>query len=208
LLKKIDFSLLRVQGYAFQMALLNQAVRHGARVKEIPVEFVDRIKGQTKLGLSDIVEFMLNAWWIRFTASATFIKFAIVGATGVVVNLGLFTALIHFKLNEFIASPISIEASIISNFLINNYWTFSSRKVGGNLYMKGLKFNVVSIISLLVSYGTFVALRMINPSTIPQLHQATGIFPALLVNYFLNSYWTFSTEQNTLTEAKQIRRSN
>ena len=66
LLKKIDFSSLRVQGYAFQIALLSKATKNRAIIKEIPVKFVDRIRGETKLGLTDIIEFMLNAVWIRF----------------------------------------------------------------------------------------------------------------------------------------------
>jgi dolichol-phosphate mannosyltransferase len=29
------------------------------------------------------------------------------------------------------------------------------------------------------------------PETQPEIHQLVGIFPAMLINYFLNSYWTF-----------------
>ena len=42
LLKRIDLDTLGVQGYAFQIALLNKALRNRAVVKEVPVEFVDR----------------------------------------------------------------------------------------------------------------------------------------------------------------------
>src|SRR5581483_11497804 len=82
ILRQIDFSALRVKGYAFQVALLHQAVTLGAVVKEVPVHFVDRKRGQSKLGLADITEFVLNAWWIRMRALRTFIRFALVGASG------------------------------------------------------------------------------------------------------------------------------
>jgi dolichol-phosphate mannosyltransferase len=65
-LKSIDLSQIRVQGYAFQVALLREAVINGAAVKEIPVEFVDRMRGESKLGLADIVEFVGNVWQVRF----------------------------------------------------------------------------------------------------------------------------------------------
>ncbi len=190
-MKKMNIGNLGVQGYAFQMALLHQAIANGAVVKEIPVEFVDRIRGETKLGVSDIIEFIINAWWIRLENSKTFIKFAIVGASGVFVNLGAFTILINSGLNKFIASPISIELSIISNFLLNNYWTFAYRSNEDKLHLKGLKFNVVSLIALCISYSTFVLLSLIFPDVMPQIHQAIGIIPATIVNYLLNSYWTF-----------------
>lgn len=191
IIKKIDLKHLGVQGYAFQMALLHQSIVNGARVKEIPVEFVDRVRGKTKLGFSDIVEFIINAWWIRLNSSKTFIKFAIVGASGVLVNLGIFTLLIEAGMNKFIASPIAIESSIISNFLFNNFWTFAGRKNNDMLHLRGLKFNIVSFVALGISYSTFILVSLLFPHTVPQIHQTIGIIPATLVNYFLNSYWTF-----------------
>ena len=124
LLQRIDFSSLKVQGYAFQIALLNQAMLNKAVIREIPVDFIDRQRGVTKFGLADIIEFVINVWWIRFQASRTFLRFAAVGMLGVVVNLGLFILLVRFGLSKYLASPISIEGSIISNFFLNNFWTF------------------------------------------------------------------------------------
>ena len=191
IIKKIDLDALRVRGYAFQISLLHEAVLNHAKVREIPVEFVDRKRGQTKLGLSDIVEFMLNAWWIRFERSKTFLRFSVVGLTGVVVNLASFTILMTMGLSKFIASPLAIELSIITNFLLNNFWTFRHRENDDKLHIRGLKFNIISFVSLAVSYATFIVLSRVDPGGVPQIHQAAGIVPATLINYFLNSYWTF-----------------
>jgi dolichol-phosphate mannosyltransferase len=191
LLRRIDLIGLRVQGYAFQVALLHAAVLEGGKIREVPVDFIDRKHGESKLGLSDIIEFLVNVWWIRLQSSETFIKFAIVGASGVLVNLGFFTLFLLAGMNKYIASPIAIELSIVSNFLLNNYWTFRWRKTIDRTRIRGLKFNLVSILALGVSYGTFVTLSLASPDTAPQVHQLIGIVPATLVNYLLNSYWTF-----------------
>ncbi|MGH8323744.1 MAG: glycosyltransferase, partial [Steroidobacteraceae bacterium] len=190
ILRQVDFSALRVRGYAFQVALLHQAVTLGAVVKEVPVDFIDRRRGQSKLGLADMVEFVLNAWWIRMRTLRTFIRFALVGASGTLVNLGIFSAALHAGLNKFAASPLAIEVSIIWNFLLNNYWTFKERKTRDRTRIKGLKYNLVSIASLGVSFATFVAMSVLVPRASPQVDQLVGIVPAVLVNYFLNSYWT------------------
>lgn len=190
-IRKIDFETLKVRGYAFQISLLHEAILNHATVREIPVEFVDRKRGETKLGLSDIVEFMLNAWWIRLERSKTFLKFSVVGAAGVVVNLASFTVLLNMGMNKFAASPVAIEISIISNFFLNNFWTFSHRDVNDKIHIRGLKFNFISFVALGVSYSTFLLLSAVDPGGIPQVHQAIGIIPATLINYFLNSYWTF-----------------
>ena len=191
LLRRIDLERLRVNGYAFQVALLHAAVVEGAKTKEIPVDFLDRERGESKLGLSDIVEFVVVAGSIRFRSAKTFIKFSMVGLAGVIVNLGFFTLFMAMGLNKFIASPLAIELSIISNFMLNNYWTFRWRQTKDRTRIKGLKFNVVSVLALGLSYGTFVGLSLAFPETSPQLHQLIGVVPGTLVNYFLNAYWTF-----------------
>jgi dolichol-phosphate mannosyltransferase len=46
-------------------------------------------------------------------------------------------------------------------------------------------------VALGISYGLFVILSVAFPQVKPQVHQLLGIVPATLVNYFMNSYWTF-----------------
>ena len=191
LLQHLALSKLRVKGYAFQVALLHAAVLRGANIQEIPVDFPDRVRGESKLGIADILELIINAWWIRFQSTKIFLKFGIVGASGVLVNLAVFTLLLTAGMNKYIASPIAVECSILSNFHLNNYWTFRWRQTKDSVSIKGLKFNLVSILALGISYGLFVMLSIAFPQVKPQAHQVLSIVPATLVNYFMNSYWTF-----------------
>jgi dolichol-phosphate mannosyltransferase len=114
-----------------------------------------------------------------------------VGLSGVFVNIGFFSLLIYYGLDKYIASPIAIEISILSNFVLNNAWTFSGRNVRDKFHIKGLKFNFVSFGALGISYLVFVLLSVLFPKIAPQYHQAIGIIPATFVNYFFNTYWTF-----------------
>jgi dolichol-phosphate mannosyltransferase len=190
-IRQIDLQSLKVKGYAFQIALLNRALNAGAIVKEVPVDFIDRQRGETKLGIMDILEFIANAWWIRLLNSVTFLKFLLVGASGVLVNLGMFALFISIGMNKYIASPIAIELSIISNFILNNKFTFNGRAVKRSFAIKGLRFNVVSIFSLSISYTFFIILNILMPRVNPIIPQALSIIPATLMNYFFNVYWTF-----------------
>jgi dolichol-phosphate mannosyltransferase len=191
LLRGIELERFRVQGYAFQIALLHAAIVSGARVVELPVEFIDRSVGESKLGLSDILEFLRSVLWIRFQSSKVFIKFCLTGASGVLVNLGIFSVLLSLGVNKFVASPAAILCSIMTNFLINNYWTFRGRNMSSPVHARAVRFNIVSLLSLGISYGTFIGLAHAYPKLPPQLPQLLGIIPATVVNYLLNSYWTF-----------------
>src|SRR5215813_5198309 len=206
LLRKIDLASIAVQGYIFQVVLLNKAVVNGARIKEIPVDFIDRTRGISKLGLRDIIEFILNVVWIRLQNSKTFIKFAIVGASGIVVNVASFTFLIALGLNKFLASPIAIEISIIWNFLLNNRWTFRWRVLTNSAHIRGLRFNLVSFLSLAVSYSAFVLLSMKFPRVVPQIHQIISVVPATAINYFLSSSWTFEPSKVESTQDENVTR--
>ena len=180
-----------VLGYAFQVALLHRLLHSGARVVEEPIYFRDRTRGVTKLGLDSMLEFFYHIWWLRLTSHRTFIRFCLTGVSGVAVNLGSFHLLLQLGLHRYLASPIAIELSIVSNFLVNNYWTFADRELAGRRRIRGLKFNVVSLLALALSYGTFLVLSLLLPRVPPLWLQGLAIVPAGLVNYFLNSYWTF-----------------
>lgn len=196
-LRKIDLNNLGVQGYAFQIALLHKALLNRVTVQEIPVEFVDRIRGNSKLGLADIVEFIISAGKIRFYESTSFVKFMAVGATGLMMNLGSFRLLSSLGMSKYLVSPIATELAIVSNFLLNNYWTFRTRETGVGFSGRGLKFNLVSLIALALSYSVFLVLSKLYPQAQPWIHQVASIIPVATINYSLNSSWTFREIKNT-----------
>src|SRR5262249_47703383 len=153
-----------------------------------------------------IAEFALNIIWIRFQNSKTFIKFAIVGVSGIVVNIAGFTVLIALGLNKFLASPIAIEISIIWNFLLNNRWTFRWRVLTNSAHIRGPRSNLVSFLSLAVSSSAFVLLSMKFPRVVPQIHQIISVVPATAINYFLSSSWTFEPSKVESTQDENVTR--
>ncbi|MBR2524879.1 polyprenol monophosphomannose synthase [bacterium] len=66
ILKKIDLDKLDVYGYAFQMNILYECVNAGAKTYEIPINFIDRVKGKSKLDIKDVKEFMINSFKLFF----------------------------------------------------------------------------------------------------------------------------------------------
>ncbi len=66
LLKKIDLDRINVHGYAFLLGLLHACYRKKARIKEIPITFLDREYGSSKLTKKDMFEFFINSFRLRF----------------------------------------------------------------------------------------------------------------------------------------------
>lgn len=86
-----------------------------------------------------------------------FIKFCAVGASGVVVNLGCLAAFVAaFGMRSSIASAWAIELSIISNFIVNERWTFADQRAGGGALGRAVRFQLVSFVGAAVQWVVFV----------------------------------------------------
>lgn len=65
ILRRMDYSSVRADGYGFQVEMTHRAVRSGARIVEIPITFVDRVAGESKLSHHIISEAfgLVNRLW-------------------------------------------------------------------------------------------------------------------------------------------------
>jgi dolichol-phosphate mannosyltransferase len=64
MLKRVQFDTTRAKGYGFQMELAYRVIKGGGKLVEVPISFVDRVRGQSKLTLSVAAEELtLVTWW-------------------------------------------------------------------------------------------------------------------------------------------------
>ncbi|HZZ86489.1 MAG TPA: polyprenol monophosphomannose synthase [Anaeromyxobacteraceae bacterium] len=64
-LEAIDLGSVQCSGYAFQIELTYRAIRKGFRVREVPITFVDRRVGQSKMSRRIVLEAISKVWSIR-----------------------------------------------------------------------------------------------------------------------------------------------
>lgn len=67
-LESINIETIKSNGYAFQEELLYRTEQRGFRVIEVPVVFVDRQEGKSKLSRKDIVEFFVQVLRLKWEA--------------------------------------------------------------------------------------------------------------------------------------------
>ncbi len=173
--RHLDFGSFLSTGFAYKLEMLFHLVHAGARVSEVPLQFRLREAGESKMEGQAPREILRTCIVLRarHEGTARFLKFAVVGLSGYVVNgllLELFarmpfilaiagyfqflhgTALAFLSQQSGWASMLSVEASILSNFFWNNIWTFRSalpskrRTVVGRL----LGFNLTSVGAILI----------------------------------------------------------
>jgi len=64
-LEAIPLDRIRSNGYAFQVEMSFRAWKKGFRLVELPIVFVDRIEGHSKMNQSIVREAVWMVWWLR-----------------------------------------------------------------------------------------------------------------------------------------------
>jgi dolichol-phosphate mannosyltransferase len=145
-------------GYVFQIAFLHKAVKRGAKIVEIPFHFTDRLYGRSKIApfeyIRNVLEYVIQAR-IKDILEGSFGKFAVVGTVGFIINTVILVGLKRIGLHPAIGSALGAECAIISNFFLNNAWTFKERKiVGVKKIGKFVQFNMTSVGAIIIQSGT------------------------------------------------------
>ena len=154
-------------GYVFQIAMLDYAIKKGAKLDEIPNNFIDRKYGKSKIFVSQYI-FQILLYIFNYSS---FIKFVIVGFIGFAVDFSfayLFINKLHIA--KALANMFSAEVAIFFNFLLNNFWSFKDKKIAGGFFaylIKFITFNFVSSGSIIIQgVGLSLALRFLGDKTI------------------------------------------
>jgi dolichol-phosphate mannosyltransferase len=69
-LETIDLDGIQSSGYGFQIEMTYRALQLGFRVEEVPIIFVDRAVGTSKMSNDIVFEAMVNVWRLRFSPPA------------------------------------------------------------------------------------------------------------------------------------------
>lgn len=101
----------------------------------LPTRLWEFVSVSTAILVTTLWNFILNKLWTfrlqaenkDFALQTT--QYMIVGAIGAVENLGIYVILTTFFYLESVSSEIiAFIVSVLSNFLLNNYWTFTEKE--------------------------------------------------------------------------------
>ncbi|MEG4057913.1 MULTISPECIES: glycosyltransferase [unclassified Microcoleus] len=127
-------------------------------IGEVGYVFQERQEGESKVTWKQYIEYLRHLLRLRFARwpMGRFLRFGVVGFSGVFVDMGVFYLLrTVLGLGLTRSAIFSAEVAIINNFLWNDLWTFgdiSKRQPGKRQRLKRLlKFNVICLIGLIMN---------------------------------------------------------
>lgn len=230
-LKKIDLNHLYSKYYAYKIQILYEIVKLKAKVTEVPIVFYERTEGSSKIERRDLFDSFIVVMKLRIRDSARFIKFLVTGGTGFAtqiiiqegsIYIGLAAVMAAFLLpleqsllgvndleglSHTVGAALGAEAAILSNFLINNFWTFEDTrklKEKSPFFIRLLKFNGFSLLSIsLQTLAVYLGERFIGPEmnlanyTVPTriaILFPTIIFIVIPLNYLIYNKLIWKTQ--------------
>jgi dolichol-phosphate mannosyltransferase len=123
------------------------------------------------------------SWWQLF-------KFGLVGASGYVINLGVFALLngslgIHYSL----AAVGAFCVAVSNNFFWNRHWTFAAGE--GHAGFQAVRFFTISVVALAINLAVLELLvAWASLGELPA--QAIAVAVAMPLNFLGNKLWAFA----------------
>lgn len=198
----------RFSGYTFQIGFLYHALRLGFKVDpNIPYHFSDRTVGVSKIGpeyIKNTLSFIIRVR-IKEILNLKIFKFVVVGGVGTLVQL---TTLFFWRqiAPYELATFLSIECAVLSNFVLNNMWTFAEQRLHLSVIpQKFVQFNIASFGSIFVQYcvallgkytiGIHPLFTVFNKLTVDtaMVYAVVGILIGMVLNFFAYSKFVWKS---------------
>ena len=114
------------------------------------------------------------------------VKFGVVGASGFIINLAVYQAILGIGAHR--AAAVSFVVSAASNYWWNRHWTFVGQR--GNFALQGMRFYVVSLAAFAVNQAWLtVFLDWLGWGKL--VSQALAIILVTPLNFLGNKLWSF-----------------
>jgi putative flippase GtrA len=115
-------------------------------------------------------------------------KFFVVGGSGYVVNLAVFTVFVEIVgVHHIAAATAAWVVAVFNNFWWNRHWTFGAKE--GHAGWQSARFFMVSAVAFLFALG--VLQLLVDTGVNQEIAQALSIIAATPLNFVGNKMWSF-----------------
>jgi dolichol-phosphate mannosyltransferase len=183
------------QAVGFKIGLEIIAAGGGAlRTTEVPISFIDRTLGHSKIGFSQLFAYLQRLIVLaggRISGRSVFL-FALTGLIGLGVDFLTFQILRHMGMSIFIAQIFSFVAATVSNFLLGSRWLSNVRERSGQDWLVlSARYFAICLLALSIRGGILASLTSVDQLPIP-LAMLVAIGAASVVNFIGSTLFVWS----------------
>ncbi len=206
-LRKSDFqsaiSKLDPVGYKIGLELMVKC--NCQHVAEVPIHFSDRQFGESKLSFKEQLNYLKHLsklYAFKWPEASRFVRFGLVGCTGVFVNLAALAVLLEMSMLAPVAMAVAIWIAMTWNFFLNREITFRDRTTS-NIGSEYFRFCMASLTGATLNWSVATLLWTTVPmfASSPTVAGLVGIVAGMFANFTLCRRFVFFEKE--LSEPSQ-----
>ncbi len=180
-------------GYKILLEILIKGNHDG--IVEVPYVFKGRERGTSNFNATEQINYLKHLYRLGRSEKETerFIKFCVVGLSGVIVNLSILISLTEIAgLFYAFSNAIAVMTAIINNFIWNDLWTFRDRQTSTRtpIIARLAKFSLICSMGFGINEGILLFFTEVV-GFYYIVSAILGIIIATLFNFILNKWWTW-----------------
>lgn len=178
--------------------VLEVAVKSNPRIHEVPIIFVERKKGESKLDLRAQFDYVRHLWRLycyKYPVIFQFVKFCLVGTSGLLVDTAVLVSLVELlSFDPRFAAIFAFLIAVSWNYKLDRVWTFGIR-AKTKVFFNYISFAVICLIGLGVRVSVmhlFIEYAQMGESPWYILASLFGIVCTTVFNFLGSKYLIFS----------------
>ncbi len=192
----------KLSGIGFKILLDIVSTSRFSRVKlkylELPTHFRERVNGESKLDLLTILEFVtliLDKILGKYIP-IRLVLFIIVGFSGLLLHMVLLAIMLKiFNLGFIFSQIVSTSAAMISNFFVNNIFTYRDRRLYGMAMLRGLiSFSIACSIGGIINVAS--SIFIFDRAVYWPIAALIGCVLGSVCNYIITALTTWKHKDN------------
>ena len=173
------------------------------KVTEVPIQFGHRNAGESKASIKETVKFFRGLFRLRLAGKTNFLKFLLVGVSGLVVNSA---ALVGFTelaaIHYVISAALATQVSTLWNFGLTETWVFGKRETERPFLQRLVSFLLVNNL-LLVVRGPIITLLVDRAGVHYLLANLVSLFAMTVLRYLLADKWIWNQDKASTTDEER-----
>jgi dolichol-phosphate mannosyltransferase len=164
------------------------------RVTEIPITFIDRERGTSKFGTSEIFTCLKQMLLLAggTVSSGSALRFAAVGSMGVIVDYLIFSLLLSLNVGVIPSHMVSFFGATIFNFFLNARWAFAkTARLSSRPQWQLYAFFLIVCALALFLRGAVLAVLTESAGWSPRIAIFFAIGSAAIVNFIGSAFFVF-----------------
>jgi putative flippase GtrA len=165
------------------------------KVSEVPIHFGYRNAGESKASVQETIKFFRGLLRLRLSGEQNFLRFLLVGLSGLVVNslvLAAFTEL--SALHYLLSAAIATQASTLWNFGWTERWVFGKRETNRSFWQRLVSFLAMNNLMLLLR-GPIIAFLVSQLGVHYVISNLVSLFAMTVLRYLLADKWIWNKNQ-------------